>query len=199
MIGSIAVTFAAGLLALGAAVCVAFNEGLSAPDRPNYPNASALERAAMFIWLLFLSYRGVEILTQMFAPSPVYVTNGTLWAAMACFFVEAVRLEHQARRWLPARLQARVRRLWEIASCRQKPAMQAERVRNNAAVRPGAQRFEASADVVGPALGALALEGVRAIGPGEGAEVIGSLPPVGHPTPRESLGLPPLSRQEVRH
>jgi hypothetical protein len=192
MMDAFAVSIATGGLLVLSFLCVGLHEILLSPDQPNYPNAPWHVRTAMFVWLLCLGYRAVEMFTQLYEPIPVYSTPGQFWATAAFALAQAVLLEQQLRRWLPARLHERIRRLMQIASCRRRPAIQAARASSNAALRDGVQPFDVPASVVGPALGTLSLAGTRAIGPGEGREVLADLP-LPTQTPRESLGLPPLS------
>lgn len=167
-LGPFAVTFATGLLVAFATLCVALHEILLSPDRPNYPTAPAHQRAAMFVWMCCLGYRGVEILSLLYAPTPTYVSPGSFWASAALALAQAVMLEQQLRRWLPARLHARIRRLLEIAACKRRPGMDAARQQSNSALRPGVPHNNTPSDVVGPALVALTLDGAQLVAaPGE--------------------------------
>jgi hypothetical protein len=139
MIDPFVVTMATALLVLFAFLCVGLHEILLSPDLPNYPNAGLHVRAAMFVFMVCLGYRGVEMLSLLFTQR-VYVTPGAFWASFTLAWVQAVLLEQQLRRWLPARLHERIRRLLEIASCRKRPMLVAERARNNGLGHPASGR-----------------------------------------------------------
>lgn len=122
MNGLLVVSLMAGLFTLAASACVGLIEILSSPDRINYPTARAHVRAAIFVWAVFLAYRGMEIILLASGPLPQYVTAGTFYVSVTLLLAQGALLEHQLRSWLPARVQDRVRLMTEIARCSRKVA-----------------------------------------------------------------------------
>jgi hypothetical protein len=170
-------------------LCAGLHQILLEPDRPNYPNGPLHQRVILFALMVMLGMVTVERFAQLYADTPLYTSPIIMTASGVFAAAQAVALEQQLRRWLPARIHERIRHLLNIASCRRRRALESARASADAALYPDVVAHGLPADVVGPALGAMTMDGMRAIGPGEGLEVFANLPPVGHPTPRESLGL----------
>ncbi len=190
MLTPFGVTFLTASFNAVACLCLCFHEILLGPDRPNYPNGPWYQRAILFALTVVLAALTMERFNGLYAGQ--YVSPTVMVASGLYMAAQAVLLEQQLRRWLPAHLHARIRHLLNIASCKKRSAVRAARAMSNAALYPGVRPDSTAADVVGASLGTLTLEGMRAVGPGEGVEVLADLPPSTR-TPRESLNLPPLS------
>lgn len=163
---------AMGLVAVASAVVLWLLEILMDPERPNYPSARRWMRLAMFIASCAFIYRGGEFIRGAFAAEPPPVTSGMLmaWPVMLVVFIG--QLEHQVRMWLPARLQEKIRRLLEIASCGRSREMARARATANGALRAGVEPGPVQTHGVGPALAELALQGVPVIDGRGGAQAI---------------------------
>lgn len=168
MDSSLVLTLFTGVLCCLTCFCVGLIEILSGPDRPNYPTARPHIRAAMFVWMVLLGYRGMEIIALALQPDPTLLTTGDMLLMVGLFLVQVCLLEQQLRSWLPASLQARILRLYQLASCKNARANQRARAAANAAVLVGVPASPSSA-AVGPALVRLAMEGAQVIGPNESA------------------------------
>lgn len=190
MLTPFSVTFLAASFNALACLFLCFHEILLGPDRPNYPNGPWYQRVVLFALAVALAALTMERFHDLY--SGAYVSPIVMVASGLYMAAQAVLLEQQLRRWLPAHLHARIRHLLAIASCKKRAAVRAARAQSNTGLYPGVRPSPLAADIVGASLGTLTLEGMRAIGPGEGAEVLADLPPSTR-TPRESLGLPPLS------
>lgn len=162
-------TFAGGAAILIAAVALMFWQILSEPDRPNYPTSGRIKRWFMFAYMVFLYARGLEIMGGLGDVEPIYMTPLEIAASyMQCALFIVFLVDH-CRNWLPAHTHARIRRLLAIARCRPDPALKAARtsamVNSTGASCP-------SADVVGPALVALAMSGATVAGPNDDPSVL---------------------------
>lgn len=169
-------TLLCGALCLFASACVGTHEILMSPDRPNYPTARRRLRFLMFLWSGALMYRGVELTTSAWdalagGPPVLPVTPGQVLATMVLAAVAAAALEHHMRQWLPAPLQARVRRWLDIASCGHARKLAEARASARAASAPILAPVPQLRPVrdVSAALAQLAMTpGVTLAGPGEG-------------------------------
>lgn len=118
MNGPMTISVLAGLFTLAASACVGLIEILSSPERVNYPTARAHVRAAIFLWAVFLAYRGVEIIFQAICDTPRFVSPGTFYVSATLLLAQGALLEHQLRSWLPARVHEHIRMMMKVASCR---------------------------------------------------------------------------------
>ena len=162
-------TLVAGSAVLAASAALGLWQILSAPDRPNYPTSGRVKRTLMFVFMMALAYRGLEILTLAgegtALPSPK--ASASVAVLMAALFVTFL-VDH-IRHWLPARTHQRIRQLLAIATCRPDRDLVAAR---DSAMEASTGKAAPPADVVGPALAALTLQGVRLAGPKEGPEAL---------------------------
>lgn len=161
-----------GLIALLTSASVALHGVTMQPDRPNYPPGPMWLQLLMWGWSAFLMYRAAEFFSGAGAFDPPAVTLGQVGSAAFMLAVHVGLLVRQLRSWLPARIHAYIARLMDIASCGRAAALRAERRRNNAPLRPGVRRAAESPDVMGPALAALAIDGMNVVGPHEGPEAL---------------------------
>lgn len=164
---SFASTILSGCAILLAALFLALWQIFSAPDRPNYPTSGPIKRAIMFWFAAGLLYRGAEVLILASAAKPVFSTAGQVATSMLLSAFFGVMLVDHMRHWLPARTWQRIQQLMAIARCR--PRQDVINARTSAMVNSTGKPCP-SADVVGPALAELHLQGVPVAGPMEGPE-----------------------------
>lgn len=160
-------TLLGGTAVIAAAVCLMFWQILSAPDRPNYPTSGPIKRSLMFTYMVMLYGRGVEILTYALDAEPVFLTDWQVAACLAQAGLFAVFLVDHLRNWLPARTHRNINRLLVIARCGSPVGLKAART---SAMKASTGDPCPSADVVGPALVTLSLQGARVARPNESAD-----------------------------
>jgi hypothetical protein len=166
MIGSFPVSIVVGVLQVATALCILGKQIVLSPVVRNYPNGTGHLRIKLFALGSVLLYFGCETLQLAISgvrysrPSALVLT--AVWALVA-----QAELEKVLRQWLPERLQRRVQRLWEIASCAEERALRRRREMDAGAVREGVQVPNVPASAVAPALVELQLNGWRAVGPNE--------------------------------
>ena len=162
-----ALTILCGVAAIVAAMALGLWQVLSAPDRPNYPTSGTIKRILMF-WVAFgLLGRGAEIITG--ASQGVLATPWMTASSIALAALFVVFLIDHLRHWLPAKTHARIQQLLRIARCRPNRALIAART---AAMTNSTGEPCPAADVVGPALATLAMEGFTVVGPNENASAL---------------------------
>ena len=162
-------TTMSGVFILITALVLGFWQILSAPDRPNYPTSGRVKRLLMFWFMAALLYRGVESIILAQGPEPVLSTTGQLVSSgLLCALFITFLVDH-LRNWLPAHTWRRIQKLLAIARCR--PRKDLIEARTSAMVNSTGAACP-SADVVGPALVALTMEGFTTVGPNEGPEAL---------------------------
>ena len=162
-----AMTILCGLALIVAGCALGLWQILSAPDRPNYPTSGTIKRTLMFAVMVGLLGLGAEVIAG--AGENVLATPWMAvfsWALAALFIVFLI--DH-VRHWLPAKTHARIRQLVRVARCG--PSQGLKDARTSAMVNSTGEPCPA-ADVVGPALATLAMQGVPVIGPNEKPEAI---------------------------
>jgi hypothetical protein len=167
MISATLLTMLSAIAILITAMVLGLWQILSAPDRPNYPTSGTIKRAMMFLLVVMLAGRGVELLTTLAGPYPVLSTPWQAAASFALCALFIVFLIDHCRNWLPAKTHRNIQRLYRIARCSPSPGLKAARAASNkaAGVEP-----QGRADMASAALVELAMQGVRVAGPNEGPE-----------------------------
>ena len=173
MISATLMTLLSAVAILISAMVLGLWQILSAPDRPNYPTSGRVKRAMMFLLVVMLAGRGVEILTSLAGPDPILSTSFQAFSSFAlCGLFTAFLVDH-CRNWLPARTQRNIQRMYQIARCSPSRGLKAARKSSNAAAGLGPH---GTAHLAQPALVELALEGMRVAGPNEGPEAFTDRP-----------------------
>lgn len=173
MISANLMTFLSAVSILISAMALGLWQILSAPDRPNYPTSGRVKRAMMFLLVVMLSGRGVEILTSLAGPDPILSTPFQAMSSFAlCGLFISFLVDH-CRNWLPARTQANIQRMYRIARCSPSRGLKAARKSSNASAGLGPH---GKAHLAQPALVDLALQGARVAGPNEGPEAFTDRP-----------------------
>jgi len=160
-------TIVTGLAVAVSAITLTLWQILSAPDRPNYPTSGRVKRTIMFIVSVAFAGRATEILTSAFSANPVRMTDMQAVSALALASLFIVFLVDHMRHWLPARTWKRIQQLLAIARCR--PRKDVIEARTSAMLNSTGAPCPA-ADVVGPALAELHMQGFIVAGPKEGPE-----------------------------
>lgn len=173
MISAELMTFLSAISILLSAMMLGLWQILSAPDRPNYPTSGRFKRTMMFILVVMLSGRGVELLTSLAGPAPVLSTPFQSASSFALCALFASFLVDHLRNWLPARTHHNIQRLYRIARCsapKTSPGARASSV-----IAAAATTLE-NAPPVETAVRDLALSGVRVSRPNEGPEAFTKTP-----------------------
>lgn len=163
---AVLLTVLCGIAYLVTAVALGLWQMLSAPDRPNYPTSGPFKRLVMFWAMAAWSVLGLQTLNGLPTRTATGMEAGAaiLMAALFTIFL----IDH-VQHWLPARTQQRLRQVRALASCRRRAGLIAART---SAMRASTGRPCPSADVVGPALTELALQGLQVAPPGAGPEAV---------------------------
>lgn len=173
MISATLMTLLSAVAILISAMVLGLWQILSAPDRPNYPTSGRVKRAMMFLLVMMLSGRGVEILTSLAGPDPILSTPFQAMSSFAlCGLFISFLVDH-CRNWLPARTQANIQRMYRIARCSPSRGLKAARKSSNTSAGLGPH---GTAHLAQPALVDLALLGARVAGPNEGPEAFTDRP-----------------------
>lgn len=167
MTASMILTYLGGYAIITTAVALMFWQILSSPDRPNYPTSGRVKRTFMFAYMVFLYGRGVEILDGIHDPTPILLTEYQVSAALAQCGLFVTFLVDHCRNWLPARQHRAIRRMLSIARCSPSPALKQART---SAMKSSTGEPCPAADVVGPAILALAMSGATVVAPNESVE-----------------------------
>lgn len=162
-------TIASGVAILATSIVLGLWQILSAPDRPNYPTSGRIKRTLMFWFMAALAYRGIEILTLAGKHPPVLSTEGQWVSSFLLLALFVTFLVDHVRNWLPAKTHARIRQLVRVARCGPRKDLIEART---SAMKNSTGAPCPAADVVGPALATLTLEGFKAVGPREGPEAL---------------------------
>ncbi len=171
MIGSLSASVLTGLLQLATAACILGKEILLSPRVPNYPNGRRRRRCGLFVLGAVLIYFGLETLS-LAATGLRFSRPSALVLSAAWCFVAETEMETVLRQWLPERVQRRVQRLWEYASCKSARQMRERRELDASAVRAGVSVNVPPARAVGAALVDLKLNGWTVVGPNESKDVL---------------------------
>lgn len=167
MISAELMTFLSAVSILLSAMMLGLWQILSAPDRPNYPTSGRFKRSMMFILVVVLAGRGVELLTSLAGPAPVLSTPFQAASSFALCALFASFLVDHLRNWLPAKTHRNIQRLYRIARCSPRKGMVAART---SAMMASTGDPCPAAEVGASALVELQLAGVRVAGPNEGPE-----------------------------
>lgn len=162
-----AMTILCGLAVIVAGCALGLWQILSAPDRPNYPTSGPIKRGLMFLVMVGLLGRGAEIIAG--AREDVLATVWMVQSSLALAALFVVFLVDHCRHWLPAKTHARIRQLVRVARCG--PSKGLKEARTSAMVNSTGAPCPA-ADVVGPALATLAMQGVPLVGPDATPEAV---------------------------
>ncbi len=162
-----ALTILCGLAVIVSGCALGLWQILSAPDRPNYPTSGPIKRGLMFLVMVGLLGRGAEIIAG--AQENVLATAWMVQSSLALAALFVVFLIDHCQHWLPAKTHARIRQLVRVARCG--PSQGLKDARTSAMVNSTGEPCPA-ADVVGPALATLAMQGVSVIGPNEKPQAI---------------------------
>lgn len=166
---ALALTLATGVALIGSGILLWLWQILSAPDRPNYPTSGPVKRALMFLFAAAAGYRGLEVIYLARSDAALRVSDGEIWFSLLMFGLFAAFLVDHVRHWLPEKTHQNIRRLVSVARCGPRKGLIAART---SAMTSSTGASCPAADVVGPALAALSMQGMAVIAPNEGPSAV---------------------------